>query len=270
MPSSRRHEHAARRSSARPWDEANGARDKLATRGCALFTKSAAFYDAIYGAKDYAGEAKRVHALIERHRQSDGNALLDVACGTGKHLPYLHEHYVVEGLDLDGNMLAIARERNPGVPFHEADMVSFDLGRQFDAVVCLFSAISYAGTVPRLRQAVASMGRHLRPGGVLIVEPFFTPETFYPDTVHAVFVDQPELKIARISVSRVEGRLAPLEFEYLVGTPEGVQHFTERHDTVLFTVEEQLDAFRDAGLDVMHDPQGLTGRGLYIGTRPLA
>jgi SAM-dependent methyltransferase len=234
-----------------------------------VFTKSAAFYDAVYGKKDYAGEARQVHELIQRHKRSDGNTLLDVACGTGRHLPYLREHYAVEGLDLDANLLAIACERNPGVLFHEDDMVSFDLGRQFDAVVCLFSAIAYAGTVERLRQAVASMSRHLRPGGVLLIEPFFTPDTFYPDTVHAVFVDQPELKIARISVSRVEGRLAPLEFEYLVGTPEGVTHFTERHETALFTVEEQLDAFRDAGLAVTHDPQGLTGRGLYIGTRPL-
>jgi ubiquinone/menaquinone biosynthesis C-methylase UbiE len=45
-------------------------------------------------------------------------SLLDVACGTGKHLEQLMRWYQVEGLDLDDGLLAIARERLPGVPLH--------------------------------------------------------------------------------------------------------------------------------------------------------
>ena len=56
-------------------------------------------------------------------------------------------------------------------------------------------------------------------------------------------------------------------FQYLVGTPERVEHFTERHDLGLFTREEQLAAFRAAGLEVEHDVEGLMGRGLYIARR---
>lgn len=75
-----------------------------------MFIKSEAFYDAIYGTmKDYAREAQLVHELIQQHKQSPGNALLDVACGTGRHISYLREHYAVEGLDLDEQMLEIAR-----------------------------------------------------------------------------------------------------------------------------------------------------------------
>jgi hypothetical protein len=46
-----------------------------------------------------------------------------------------------------------------------------------------------------------------------------------------------------------------------------VQHFVERHELALFTVQEQLDAFRAAGLAVDHDPAGLIGRGLYTAVR---
>jgi ubiquinone/menaquinone biosynthesis C-methylase UbiE len=74
-----------------------------------VFTKSAAFYDAVYATKDYAGEAERVDALIKAHVRTSGKRLLDVACGTGGHLTYLKHHYVAEGLDLDPNLLAIAR-----------------------------------------------------------------------------------------------------------------------------------------------------------------
>ena len=41
-----------------------------------------------------------------------------------------------------------------------------DLGRTFDAVVCLFSSIGYVGTEERLRAAIGSMARHAAPGGM--------------------------------------------------------------------------------------------------------
>ena len=60
-----------------------------------------------------------------------------------------------------------------------------------------------------------------------------------------------------------------MEMHYLVGRPDGVEHFTERHELTLFQDEEMLDAFRAAGLAVEHDHEGgPMGRGLYIGLAP--
>ncbi|MBI3998513.1 MAG: class I SAM-dependent methyltransferase [Armatimonadetes bacterium] len=236
-----------------------------------MYVRSAAYYDAVYIAglgKEYAREADQVHALIQQHKRSEGNALLDVACGTGNHLQYLQKHYTVEGLDLSSEMLAIARRKLPDVPFHRADMADFDLGRRFDAVVCLFSAVGSVVTVDRLRRAAGTMSRHLRPGGVVIVEPWITPEAWRDGHLGAIFVDQPDLKIARINLSRREGEVAVLEFHYLIGTPAGIESFTERHDLGLFSHDDYLAAFHVGGLDVAHDPQGLIGRGLYIGLKP--
>lgn len=234
-----------------------------------MFSKSAEFYNTIYLGmdKDYAAEADKVHALIQKHKRTDGKQLLDVACGTGLHLGYLKKWYRVEGLDLDGQMLKVARRKYPTVRFHHADMLDFDLGRQFDAITCLFSSVGYSRTLPRLRRAIRNMAGHLKPGGVMLVEPWFSPKDWRPGHPHAVFMDQPNLKIARMNISGGKGRFSYLTFHYLVATPEGIRYFTERHELGLFTHNEYLGAFREAGLDVVHDKEGLDGRGLYIGRK---
>jgi SAM-dependent methyltransferase len=233
-----------------------------------VFTRSEQFYDAVYSWKDYDAESERLHALIEE-RVPGAKTLLDVACGTGTHLARLAEWYDVAGVDLDPEMLELARKKAPAVSLQVGDMVTLELGRRFDVVTCLFSSIGYAGTLGRVRQAVAAMASHLEPGGVLIVEPWFTPEAWHSGHPHLLAIDEPDLKIARMNLAEQEGRLSILNFTYLVGTQEGVEVFTERHEAVLVTDDEYREAFEAAGLEVERDDEGLMGRGLWIGRRPL-
>jgi hypothetical protein len=60
-----------------------------------------------------------------------------------------------------------------------------------------------------------------------------------------------------------------LDFQYLIGTSKGIEHISELHEFGLFTHEEYIAAFTKAGLQVIHDPEGVDGRGLYIGQKPL-
>jgi ubiquinone/menaquinone biosynthesis C-methylase UbiE len=233
-----------------------------------MFTKSAAYYDLLYSFKDYAAEADKVRSSIDATKQSGGRRLLDVACGTGQHLVHLKQHFDAQGLDLDPELLAMARRRLPELRFTQADMVDFDLGQGFDAIVCLFSSIGYVATLEKLRMTAGTFARHLKPGGVLLVEPWLLPEQFRPGHVHALFADTPDLKVARMSSSEIREDRWVLNFHYLVGTPEGVEYFTEQHQLGLFTTEEYLKAFADAGLQVTYDPEGISGRGLVIGIKP--
>jgi ubiquinone/menaquinone biosynthesis C-methylase UbiE len=232
-----------------------------------MFSNTARYYDKIYAPKDYQAEADRLMAIIEENLHSGGRRLLDVACGTGNHIAHLKQHFQVEGLDISREFLEIARRKHPDVPFHHADMGEFDLTSKFDVVTCLFSSIGYVRTLQNLARAVTCMTRHVEHGGVLIVEPWFTPETWHAPSVHAICVDEPDLKIARVNTSFVDGRLSYFDLHYLIGTLEGTEHFVERHELGLFETEEVRSVLTEAGLDVRYDAEGLTGRGLFIGRR---
>lgn len=234
-----------------------------------MFRKTAQYYDEIYGSmeKDYDAEANKIVKYIQKHKRTQGNTLLDVACGTGMHAGLLNKHYKVEGLDYDPNMLKVARRKNPGIRFHKGNMVNFDLGRQFDAVTCLFSSIGYAKSKSNLRKAIQTMSRHLLSGGVLLVEPWFSPKQWNRGQIHTFQMSKPDLKIVRMSYSGQRGKVCILNFQYLIGTPKGIQYMAEVHEVGLFTHEEYMEAFSLAGLSVRYVKKGLTGRGLYIGRK---
>lgn len=227
-----------------------------------MFSRSADLYDALYATfKDYPAEAARLRELIG----PDARTLLDVACGTGRHLELLQEHFEVVGIDIDPELLAVARSRLAGVDVVEADMTAFDLGRRFDAVTCLFSSIGYALTVEGLHAALAAMARHLAPGGLLIVEPWLAPDVWRDGHVSMLTVDEEERKVARVACAGRRGDVSTIDFAYAVATPAGVEQFGEHHELGLFNDAQYREAFAAAGLAVEHDAEGLMGRGLYLG-----
>ncbi len=164
-------------------------------------------------------------------------------------------------------MLRIAREKHPEVVFHQGDMTGFKLKNRFDVVTCLFSAIGHVKTKTRMRKAVRNMANHLQPGGLMILEPWITPANFRKGLIGWDFVDKPNLKIARINISKVKGPISAFEYHYLIGTPGRIQHVTDKVPSGLWTHKEYLDAFHDAGLKARFDIEGLTGRGLYLGIK---
>lgn len=233
-------------------------------------TKSARYYDEIYAAngKDYPAEIALTHKFIKQYKTSKGKTLLDVGCGTGIHINLLRKYYQVEGLDIAPYMLRVAKKNYPDIRFHKKDMANFNLGKTFDVIISLFSAIGYVKTKARLKKTIKTLAGHLNPGGVVLVEPWFTPEQWNPGGVFTTLSTTPDTKIFRMSYSGQKGKISILEFQYLIGTSKGIEHETEILKLGLFTEQEYLDAFHKAGLSVVHEPKGLDGRGLYIGTKP--
>jgi SAM-dependent methyltransferase len=121
-----------------------------------MYTRSMSIYDKLYAGKDYEKEAAFIVSLAAA-RNPAAKTLLDVGCGTGKHLLYLNGVYHAEGVDVSRGFVELARQANPELRIEVADMARMRLHRSFDVITCLFSAIGFVRTVAKLGKAVAAM-----------------------------------------------------------------------------------------------------------------
>lgn len=232
--------------------------------------QEAVIYDAIYGSrgKDWLGEADMLTERIRTRRPGAGS-VLDVACGTGAHLVRLADHFpTADGVELSPGMRDVAAAKVPGGTVHLADMRYFDLGRTYDAIVCMCYGIAFTTSTDELRTVFERMYAHLEPGGVVVVEPWWTPETFLPGFFTASAYQDEHRAISRVSHSVRDGKTSRMTIHYTVADATGVDHFTELDVLSLFHREEYTAAFEAAGFAVEFEEGGPTGRGLYLATKP--
>lgn len=141
------------------------------------FALAASRYDAATRAmslgRDAAWKARLIELLPDRPRP----LCVDLACGTGDLAFLLARRYPegrIVGVDLTGPMLDIARERNrfPNVSFLRQDMCALSFRDESVDIVTGGYALRNA---PNLAQALAGVGRILRPGGTAAFLDFSRP-----------------------------------------------------------------------------------------------
>ena len=130
---------------------------------------------------------------------------------------------------------------------------------------CLFSSIGYLLSGEEIVSALNCFKDHLAPGGIVLVEPWISPEKFVPGRIGLETVDKPDLKICRMGLSSRDGDLSTLHFHYLIGDTNGIRHMEETHKFLLVSTEQMRGYFRTAGMDCEFDCEGLDRRGLFIG-----
>jgi Ni,Fe-hydrogenase I cytochrome b subunit len=124
--------------------------------------------------------------------------------------------------------------------------------------------------VALLIKTLRQFKNHLKVDGIVLVEPWFPPEAWETGRIDIVnAADDKGHKVCRMSHSATEGAMSILNFQYLIGSSSGIEHYTERHELGLFTKEQMRSAFEGAGLACEFDPIGISGRGIYIGKMPI-
>ncbi|MDH4044872.1 MAG: class I SAM-dependent methyltransferase [Gemmatimonadota bacterium] len=145
---------------------------------CRLYTDLAWLWP-MWGdaATEYAHYCEHVTALIRQYAEHPATTLLDIGCGGGKNVLNLKRHFDVTGLDLSPAMLAQAKDLNPECHFVQGDMRTCRPIGTFDAVL-MDDAIAHMSCLTDLVAALRTAYDHLNPGGVLVVTPDVTIETF--------------------------------------------------------------------------------------------
>jgi ubiquinone/menaquinone biosynthesis C-methylase UbiE len=93
----------------------------------------------------------------------------DMGCGPGHIARFLHDQGCkVFGLDLSSQMIAKARQLNPGIPFREGNMLALDLEDASLAGITAFYAIVNI-PAPSLPTVFSEMYRVLQPDGLLLL-----------------------------------------------------------------------------------------------------
>jgi len=234
-----------------------------------LYKELAKYYDLVYSKKDYKKEAGSLRKLIKKYKRSKGNKLLEFACGTGGHIQYLLKYFNYTGVDLNEEMLKIAKEKVPGAVFKKGNMITAKLNTKFDVILCLFSSIGYVKTYPNLKKTLKNFYDHLNPGGIVIFEPWFMKKSFFPGSPHMDVYNGADIKIARGSTSKVKGNLSTLYMCYLVvERNKEIRYVSEKHELGLFEPNKTLKIMKEIGFK----PQRLKGtssfqRSAYIGIK---
>lgn len=234
-----------------------------------LHTQLAKYYDRVYSFKDYLDEAVRLQNIIIKYLKSGGNSLLDVGCGTGLHLKHLKDDFVCTGVDVSQNMIKLARKNVNGVTFKEADMKTLRLGKQFDVIICLLSSIGYVKTTSSLERTVQNFSKHLRKGGVALIEPSHAKSFYVSGEPRITTYNGKEVKIARVNFTKIRQTTAALNMHILIAERgKDVKYFVDTHELGLFGINNTLRIMKTADLKSKYLKNGLMpGRELFIGIK---
>jgi SAM-dependent methyltransferase len=131
------------------------------------------YYDVLFG-WDRSREADFYEAAFLRAGARPGDAILEVACGTGQVARRLAPRWRVTGLDSRPAMLAFLRERTEetGAPVEVlcADMTAFSVPARFAAAYNPLSSFRLLASDAQVEAHLACMAAALRPGAVYVLD----------------------------------------------------------------------------------------------------
>jgi len=197
------------------------------------------FYHQLYSNRSMAEAELFITALRKMPWFNAHINVLDLGCGNGRHsysiAPFVH---FVDGVDLSDQQLEIARSLDlaPNCAFHKFDMRNFQLNKQYELIVNLFTSFGYFETESEHLLVLKQVQKHLSKGGRFVLDYFnssWVQENLNPTEIKTINNTQYE-----ITRSVVDNRIVKL-------IKVGNQLFKE--DVALLDLNDFLKLFKKCG-----------------------
>jgi SAM-dependent methyltransferase len=223
----------------------------------AFSNRYSAAYDLLNEGKPYHDEVVFIQNIFS---QTAGNSreltsVLDLGCGSGKHLAEFKSTAKKVGVDRSESMLAEAVNRKiPNSSFIANDICAVNVEMRFDLVYSLFHVLSYQITEQDLILFFRSIAQHLEKDGAAVVDFWHrTPWDRDPPITRITRRKSNSAEVIRISEPKCNLLTGVVEIHmdlFVKSEGDEFTHFTEDHTMRSYTLGELSLAAQLAGLEI--------------------
>jgi len=133
-------------------------------------------YLRLYPHRDETDASQAIDLIAAHMEARPVGAVLDLACGAGRHARLLCDRWWTVGLDLSSALLRVARRESPDAPYVRADMRELPFAAEsFDLAVNLFTSFGYFEDDLAHAQVLKCVGAATRRGGTFVLD-FLNPD----------------------------------------------------------------------------------------------
>lgn len=135
----------------------------------------ARYYDSLTANIDYGKRAEYFHRIIKLFKKTEGNILLDLACGTGSIAEEMAKiGYDVIGVDNSDEMLGIALDKKfeklLNIQYLCQDMRKLDLYGSIDITICALDSINHLKSLSDVKKVFSNVALFSEPDALLIFD----------------------------------------------------------------------------------------------------
>jgi len=184
----------------------------------------------------------------------DSSALLDVGCGTGRHLRHREKSYNTFGVDLSVGTAKMADKTTDSTQIIRGDMRQIPLNKYyFSSIICLSNTILYATTQRDLRNVLAEFYRLLDFDGIVIIEVSrYQPQSRTSKKTFSIpLMPEDNSSIVGIQIQKIRDGTVSLHNEYIYADQNNVvQRISDVHKLGMFSPEKIMKALSEVGFEV--------------------
>lgn len=222
------------------------------------YDKITYLYDLMYN-KDTGFDYLACVQWVDGWREQYGlpKIVLDLACGTGKHLACFQAlGYACRGVDASAAMLAVAKRNASGVPLEVGCFHNFTIPAKVSLITSFFNALSYNTSAEEFRVTLRNVKRYLTESGLLVFDlvcsgplPFFGVKSFYSE--------QYQFSRTVVSIPTPEGCKSAMYFVVFNG--ESTEAFVVETLRGMYAEADVTRLLKECGYRVLYCGEGYAG-----------